>query len=265
MPNFVPEEAIKHLYKFRSLALESREFTERILTENELYFSRPSAFNDPFDCLPVMSLEAPDPEFLKYLIALYKRRMPGMSRTERKANAKIVLKDRKRNHRSSDALATLQEGMQEATNSAGVLSLAEHPDHVLMWAHYADSHRGICLRFRASSTTPFFGYAQRVHYQVERPAVNLINDSPHVQSEKALLTKADFWSYEREWRIVEHEKGPGVQRFPPELLDGLVLGARILKEDKERMLALAKDRSEPLQVFEARISATKFAVEIHEI
>ena len=48
----------RHLYKYRSLSTKKdkedqktiREYTSRILTHNEIYFAKPSEFNDPFDC-----------------------------------------------------------------------------------------------------------------------------------------------------------------------------------------------------------------------
>jgi hypothetical protein len=40
---------------------------ERIFTHNEIYFSSPKKFNDPYDCrLPIMSFEASDRTWLNY-------------------------------------------------------------------------------------------------------------------------------------------------------------------------------------------------------
>lgn len=256
------ESEISHLYKFRSLSGDSLGHVERTLKHDELYFPRPSEFNDPFDCLPITGLDATDSEFLQYLEGLFKRRSPQMSRAERRTKAKEIVADRKRNHRSKELLYFLEQSVPEATNAVGVLSLAARPDHVLMWTHYADSHRGICLRFKASSTSPFFGKAQRVSYQSERPVLNMIKDDPLTQTNKALLTKADFWSYEQEWRIVNHEQGPGVHRFPTELLDGLIFGIRCEQRLREHIAELAKARKFPVQLYEANLSGKSFGIQI---
>jgi hypothetical protein len=253
---------VTHLYKYRSLSGESFRFVERLLLHNELYFSRPTEFNDPLDCCPVPSLRVTEDEFAKYLNDLYKRQMPELSSTDRRRSVRAILNDPMRNHRSGAAVGAFRTAMNDAVNSAGVLALSARPDHILMWSHYADSHRGICLRFQASSTTPFFGRAQRVLYQVERPVLNLIHDSPGHQSEKALLTKADFWSYEEEWRIVEHEAGPGVHKFPSELLDGVILGARISQGNRESILSWLRQRPTPTEIFQAQIDPAKFRLQI---
>lgn len=248
---------IEYLYKYRSLSGRSAEFVERLLLHNELYFPRPLEFNDPFDCYPVASLDATRDELAVYLDDQYKRRMPHLSRAERRRSVSDI-KDRLRNHKSKAAIDTMNAAMSEAVNSAGVLSLSAKPDHVLMWSHYADSHRGICIRFKASSTTPFFGRAQRVTYQADRPILNLIHDPPDVQMEKALLTKADFWSYEEEWRIVEHEVGPGIHTFPASLLNAVVLGARITSDDRARIIEMVANRKTQTEILQARIDDKKF-------
>jgi len=256
------DDQIQYLYKYRSLSDTSSSFAERIFTHNELYFPKPSEFNDPFDCSPVATLDATENQFATYLDGLYKRRMPHLSRADRRASVKSVLKDRTRNNNSILAYQTLKESMAKVVELAGVLSLSARCNHILMWSHYADSHRGICLRFKASSTTPFFGRAQRVVYQAERPKLNLILDNHETQSTKALLAKADFWGYEEEWRIVEHELGPGVHQFPPELLDGVILGARISDENKQNVMSWVATRKNNLEILQARFNDKSFRLDI---
>ena len=82
-----------------------------------------------------------------------------MGRAERIANAKEITKDPTRNHKSKNFKDVLEKGFEEALNLAGALALSETDNHVLMWSHYADSHSGICLKFKASDSTPFFGEA----------------------------------------------------------------------------------------------------------
>jgi hypothetical protein len=257
----LPDADIRYLYKYRSLSGRSAEFVERLLLHDELYFPQPLEFNDPFDCCPVASLDVTEDQFTNYLDGLYKRMAPRLTRADRRRKVSDVLRDF-RNHKSKMAIDVTNKVMAEAVNSAGVLSLSAKPDHVLMWSHYADSHRGICIRFQASSTTPFFGRAQRVIYQPDRPVLNVILDSRDARAEKALLTKADFWSYEEEWRIVEHEAGPGTHRFPASLLDAVILGARIALDDKERVLGLIRRRKTKAKILQAQIDAKKFRLTI---
>ena len=119
-------------------------------------------------------------------------------------------------------------------------------------------------RFRGTSTTPFFGLAQRVIYQRERPSLNVITDDPTSRAEKALLTKADFWSYEKEWRIIRYEDGGGqncgIQIYPNEYLDGIIFGARISEVDKSDVVSWVKRRKNPVQLLQADLDPDTFRI-----
>jgi hypothetical protein len=253
---------ITYLYKYRSLSGDFSRFVERLLVHDELYFPRPMEFNDPFDCCPVLSLKATDDEFATYLNNQYKTRRPHLSRADRRRELSTIKQNLSRTHDRTEVLDNLRTGMNDIVNSAGVLSLSAKHDHILMWSHYANSHRGICLRFQASTITPFFGRAQPVLYEIARPILNVIHDDPYTQIDKALLTKADFWSYEQEWRVIDHDTGPGVHKFPGELLDAIILGARISAEDRQKVLTWVAQRRTIIEVLHAQIDDERFRLKI---
>ena len=64
---------------------------------------------------------------------------------------------------TKSAFAKTTESLQSNVDASGVLCLSECHDDILMWSHYGDSHRGICLEFKATNTA-LFGEAQRVKY-----------------------------------------------------------------------------------------------------
>lgn len=54
-----------------------------------------------------------------------------------------------------------------------------------------------------------------------------------------LLTKSYSWKYEKEWRIIEHESGPGWYHFPKELLTGIIFGSEMKKENSDLIIKWA--------------------------
>ena len=150
-------------------------------------------------------------------------------------------------------------------NRIGICCFSEIYDNVLMWSHYADSHRGVCLQFEGTSHTPFFGMAQKVRYQIEYPIVNPIVDEPDKMVNLALLSKAKFWKYEKEWRIILVEEGPGIQKFPPELLKGVILGASISNENTMKVISWAEERNLPLQIYKAYLKEDEYGLDIKTI
>ena len=94
-------------------------------------------------------------------------------------------------------------------------SLAESPCNRLMWSHYADNHRGLCIEYDFSAFDPFSAGVifAPVIYSPKRPQVpeKLLNDVAIDQLDRqdyrfltsTLFTKDSVWQYESEWRIVK--------------------------------------------------------------
>lgn len=70
------------------------------------------------------------------------------------------------------------------------------PENELMWAHYGDGHKGVCLGFDFSESN-LYERINQVKYSDEFPVVNSVEEIPD-----ALLTKRKVYEYEQEWRIL---------------------------------------------------------------
>lgn len=149
---------------------------------------------------------------------------------------------------------------QAAIDAVGVYCLAERPDSILMWAHYASSHTGFCIEL-LHQDEPFLGRAQQVEYSEVYPCIVYPTDSDDAKVEKWLLTKADCWQYEAEWRVIERA-GPGIYRLPAELLTGVILGSRISEADRTQLREWLLQRTPRPQLYEAQPRAAEFALDI---
>lgn len=111
------------LYKYMSL--ERKNFW----TDYKLRFTQPSAFNDPFDCLPSYSFI---PEQL----------MPGYAGFEELAAL----------------FYGLEKDSSQFNDDTAIFCMSQVWDSILMWAHYADSHKGFVVGFDMSH--PFFDFGK---------------------------------------------------------------------------------------------------------
>jgi hypothetical protein len=92
----------------------------------------------------------------------------------------------------------------------GVLCLSQNENQPLMWAHYADSHKGIMIEFDTENPTfnrkrtafDELGRFRSVSYSKSRPAMNLETIFKNNSFEEFALTKAEQWSYEEEIRLI---------------------------------------------------------------
>ena len=180
-------EVPSYLYKYRSLAPgKICERTKRILTHNEIYFPTYTEFNDPFDCsLHVVLIAAPE---------VQKRRLrqlnPDKSETEIDTMVATESSPSELEKRRED----IRSSMHEAQKNVGIFTMSARRDHILMWSHYSDSHRGICLEFAVSDSTLFGCSLTHVSYQKEYPQFNIYDDVDQQWVSNYLATKSRHWS-----------------------------------------------------------------------
>ncbi len=125
----------------------------------------------------------------------------------------------------------------------------------LMWSHYADSHRGICIEYDFSDISADAVQPMPVFYTNKRPKLPwraAIAPTPENQSEaiihfmKALLTKDELWSYENEWRlIVQSSIEVSDLNAPP--IKCIYIGALCSEENKEAIKVAAKKLNVPVK------------------
>jgi hypothetical protein len=92
-----------------------------------------------------------------------------------------------------------------------ILSLSDIPYEPKMWAHYGDSHRGLCVEIEINEVDIKTERIGRVQYTTERPTIllseilRLAKDKESSEKreiyKKLFLTKSTGWEYEHEWRL----------------------------------------------------------------
>jgi len=246
------------LYWYRHLQGNHREWTKRILTESVLHFAAPQTLNDPFDCRVHFRSSFSLKELKHKYSTLANKNMPHLNREQRRAKVAADLKAVD----PQGLLSFMTSQLQAKVNTTGVLCLSATDSNILLWSHYAAGHKGLCLKFAATRYTPFFGLAQRVKYSQDYPQPDLLGASPEEQVDAFLLTKATDWMYEEEWRIIDHDKGPGGQVFPKEMLLGVIFGALMKEEDKEAVNTWLQERKHPVPLYQASVASDSFSLRI---
>jgi|GEM_PF-4954851 len=196
------------VFRFRSVAQ-----TRHILATGLLPMSDPKYFNDPFDA----SKRLYD-EFFEYLQNLF---------TRNEYNYITDLFD--------TSIGTLQFGFYPK-----IISFNLNATHPLMWAHYAQDHRGIALEFEALNLKKT-GYLRDIKYHIQYPRLidkweivetildlEILNNSmthmqidqdfkkQQIQSKMFFLfnsmiielcsSKHESWAYEEEVRLIFSSK-----------------------------------------------------------
>jgi hypothetical protein len=182
-----------------------------------------------------------------------------------------------RKEHGTDIVQLASESMtmirDELGRTSRVLCLSAEQQHPLQWAHYADSHRGVCLHFRCDQGT-VFGLARGVSYRDDRDPIlfPLNRQSPSEIADKLSLVKAKYWEYENEYRIIAVEgiewgaslEGPFLY-FEPELLEGVTVGMRMDADRRFELLELVDKLRPGLPVWEASEDEERFWMKIERL
>ena len=84
-----------------------------------------------------------------------------------------------------------------------VLSLTQEENNTLMWAHYADAHKGICIGYRITSLPKFVGW-NFIKYVPENFDRNKMNKGRGLIP-AGFFSKHINWKYEKEVRLVTYK------------------------------------------------------------
>jgi len=174
-----------------------------LLSKRKVKLSRPDSFNDPWDCRVRYRLPT-DPadkmRVMDWLIEMNRKYSPELSEAERLQRANYLASKPLLLQR---AFFEMEEQIYVGIcNRYRVYCLSEKPDSPLMWALYADAHRGVCLEFDGR-IAPFTrqSAATKVEYQRVYPTYDVVT-----VGYQPLVTKSADWSYEAEWRVIAEER-----------------------------------------------------------
>ena len=249
---------VDFLYKYHRV--NSRGL-ERAIAHNEIYLPDPSIFNDPFDCRPLITIHKSELKRREFYKSIIKSRFPNATGKE----LKLKLKNpRFKNLKNREYL---EELLKDFIKDFGIYCLTEVADDILMWSHYSNSHTGVCLQFNAIMDNTIFWEAYKVNYQEDYPIVNIMDLKEFDQFFNLFATKSTHWEYEKERRVIKtpHEGGPKKYTFNPELLTGVILGARIKPEDEELIIEWVRNRKNHTNIYRAEIDNKSYRINIKGI
>lgn len=240
----VDTKVTPHLYHWQRF---NAAHLEKLLRDNVIWFSRPDTFNDPWDCKPCFSSDfADDPVEVEKHIADYVE----VTRKRRPDIPESFIAQRQQEFRADPNMLAakvveIYEGLwPEIAERYRVYCLGPDPGNLLMWSHYADSHRGICLEFSTRNTV--MCSATQVEYCNVFPIGRLYSKDEDDQL-VPLLTKADVWSYEREYRLVAQERSNSTPhdtlitesnylQLPPNALTSIIIGCQAPFDEVQQLV-----------------------------
>jgi hypothetical protein len=145
------------------------------------------------------------------------------------------------------------KAIQRMVSERRIYCLTPDPDSTLMWSHYAENHRGICLEFGVDN--PLFTRALQVLYREQYPLwIPHEFEAQQARTIEMILTKAEDWGYEKEFRLISVMSGSATDclraqddyfLLPPGALKSVIAGCQA---DYDAVKAIVKTYGPDLPV-----------------
>ncbi|MFM0385856.1 DUF2971 domain-containing protein [Paraburkholderia dipogonis] len=145
----------------------------------------------------------------------------------------------------------------------GVICFSDNWRSPVMWAHYGDKHKGLCLGFDVKGADEVKYEPQRLQHKLDQrqPGVRVTADLMKI----AMTTKFDEWRYEREWRVFKaltnrHPDGNYYQDFGDFItLREVIIGSRCSLTTSD-IAKLIGDVDQSVTVIKARPGFQRFEI-----
>jgi hypothetical protein len=273
----------ERLYKYRAFSNLSLE----ALIADQLFFADPSTFNDPLDTRPSLDADIDADALPAVLMQLVEQRvsaeMSAAAKTINYSGPKTLSHIAAHSRRRAEQM--IEEVRYHATNpeyevgdparflfgqyvedellrryDKGIVSLAERANCPLMWSHYGDQHKGVCIGYsvpdRATGNLHKISYGGSRLIAASAVAAMLDgDDDARRKVDDAVLTKkAIDWRYEREWRLI----GPRGPPPSPLELEEVVFGMRCSLTVRYAIVQALASRSRHVRFYEIRERLGRF-------
>ena len=169
--------------------------------------------------------------------------------------------------RDKESRAILASTRETLMRRYGILCFSRSWHGPVMWSHYADKHRGICLGFEIPDEN-----AGRVRYDAKR-LVDVISqiksgtqEAKEALMNRLLFTKYEEWRYEKEARIYAalKDKDPATGHYFADfngdmVLKTVIFGPRFSSAEAPFMSAVASLKSD-IEVIWSRLAFESYSV-----
>jgi Protein of unknown function (DUF2971) len=156
--------------------------------------------------------------------------------------------------------------LNQMSYEVGIICMSKSWQHPLMWSHYAEKHKGICLGFEVDEGNVF-----KIDYRAERLrlhelGISSLDDLDQSGMSKILSTKYKGWEYEQEYRLFSDLKdGDAVNELyffeytDKFMLKEIVLGFKS-SVPTNKLTKLLGNRSKIVDCFKSRLDHSEFMI-----
>lgn len=175
-----------------------------ILRTLELKLPYISQVNDPLECLPF--IYCPDDKSAmkeQWLRTFNRNHINPPVNWEQKLNEQF-----EKGEIQKELVEGARESLRALNRKSCLLSVSKTAQNPVMWAHYADKHKGFVIGIDFNNVFPDTNkergiLMKAVSYSENRHKMNILSEAEHEELlRKTVSTKSIGWGYEKEYRTI---------------------------------------------------------------
>jgi len=180
----IDHENPETIFRYRPISVNSLYE----ISTSSFYLSKPEDFNDPFDC--DFFWKEHSNEDKKDHVLFFGNEISEISLGELETAKSLFEKD-----------------LAKEVSNLGVTCFTTDPCNPLMWSHYADGHKGLCIEYKREGILRSEEF-KRVKYDRDKKLVwnslDLGKDLARLNDffDDVVFRKLSYWAYEKEWRFM---------------------------------------------------------------
>ena len=116
-----------------------------------------------------------------------------------------------------------KELIKDEKDTVRIVSLSADSDNQLMWAHYADGHKGLAIEVEIIDE---YSELKEVKYQGLSELTHLAERDPLETAKHILSHKHEFWEYENEFRALNRHR-----KFVSVVVTKVIFGCKVSDDD----------------------------------
>lgn len=219
----------KKLYRY----MRFDDYWEKNIFEGQVYLSEASNLNDPFDCLVYINHKV----YIEYMFQTVCKIFPQMDRKVLRETVKASVDDE------------IDKQISNMKKKFRIACFTENSLSPLMWAHYAESHKGFCLEYDLTRIPEGYrlGILPVIYSDERYDVTNAVVTRDINLLMNPYYFKSSHWKYEKEWRMVITEDMVADGEFYADFhegISGIHLGLKCFDCHKEKADKIIEEYSQ---------------------
>ncbi|HEY5593435.1 MAG TPA: DUF2971 domain-containing protein [Paludibacter sp.] len=215
--------SIDRVFKYTSLSSGIND----ILLKSTLKFSDPTEYNDPFDCHAyLLKVDMSNANIEAFVDLQY----PNLSRNLKRELIRRFNTDE------------IYKGIESERKRFKITCFSLDKKNTLMWSHYADKHKGICIGFQFPLIYEDKFILSPVSYFDKTPLIEGLADAMKL-IRYWLSMKSDCWEYEQEIRAIRKSKSISsfeYIQFERSCVKEIIFGCKVTQNEIDNSKKLLK-------------------------